>query len=157
MDEDSTSIESDEEHELFVVDPDDYQETKKLETIYRAKKHVHNVRENYDNVSTRSDKTHWESLLAKSIADYGSELLPLIEDALEEGLIDSEDVDFRNRGDGNASVVEFIIQDGGIVEDQERRRPTPAESMAAYRQIERIQRELGLGLDIEEDTGPAQI
>lgn len=152
--------ESTEEKSVFVVDPDNYQKTKKLKSIHQARDHVLDVRKNkHENMDQYKqfrgvwyDSYHRH--LAESVASYGHEVMPIIEEALENGAIDdellkvSEDMDIQT----------FVYSEGRVPsEDDELEAPSPTKTMAVYRQLDSVLRELGLGLDFEEDKGPANI
>jgi hypothetical protein len=84
---------------------------------------------------------------------YGSELLPLIEDALEVGILEEDDLETRY-----GSLREFVRYNGTVInEDGKLADREQTIYMAFYRQLDRIQRKLGLGLELEEDKGPASI
>lgn len=154
---------SEEDVEIFIADPEDYQKTKKLEAIHTAKEAVsEHYRNRTEKIAERRELEFEETAnevyrleLAQLVAQYGSELLPLIEEGIENDVID----------EGNLLVVEsppntiadVVVHEGHIKEDGEFRGLTPQESMIMYRQLQRIQRDLGLGLDIELDEGPAKI
>jgi len=159
--------EQDSEANLFVVDPDDYQKTKKLELIHKSKQEVLKVRnsrmkliEQYQDLSGRNQTglDIYQVKLAKTISQYGSELLPLIEESLENGTIEDNDLKVSlgsNRTDMN--VIKYIMNDGRIHHGGELTCPPDPNHLAIYRQLDRIQRKLGLGLELEEDKGPAEI
>jgi hypothetical protein len=171
MTEDSNTVEGvDDESELLVVDPDDYQKTKKLESINRAKKEVVKVRQDRtdiikemkeDFIGRNSGKQPIDlycNELARTVAQYGSELLPLIEEALEKGSLSEDDLRVslsENRIE--VDVVQFVTFDGRAEYKGELKFLPESNSMAVYRQLQRIQRKIGLGLDLEENKGPAEI
>jgi hypothetical protein len=156
---DSEKVEVDESDEsnLFVVDPDDYQKTRKLKAINDAKEHVHKLRRD---MPARTSKSEWSGIhsrLTEAVAMYGSELQPLIEDALQREVLEKEDLETEY-----CSVLEFIHFDGRIdrsdADDEiDLEAARPIEYMAVFRQLDRIQRKLGLGLQLQEDKGPAEI
>jgi hypothetical protein len=146
--------ESTDEKNVFVVDPDDYQKTRKLKAINDAKDYVRKRRQD-EPETAGSDE--WQGIhyrTAEAVAMYGSELLPLIEDALDQGILEEDDLETEY-----GSLREFITFDGRIPdhEREELADPKPYIYMAFYRQLERIQRKLGLGLQLQEDKGPASI
>ena len=146
--------ESPDEKNVFVVDPDDYQKTRKLKAINDAKDHVRKLRQDQP---YKAGQKEWQGIYtrtAEAVAMYGSELLPLIEDALDQGLLDEEDLETEF-----GSLRTFIIYDGRLPnhEKEEFQEPKPVVYMTFYRQLERIQRRLGLGLELREDRGPASI
>jgi hypothetical protein len=153
-----------EEATIMVADPDDYQKTKKLKSIYEAKNHVSNLRQNRnERVEYLGDNfkrvgggpAMFADELAASIADYGNELLPLIEEGKEKGVIEDDDLEAQIRPDDPISIEKFIILDGQIREGNDY--TSEVTSMAVFRQLQRIQRKLGLGLDLEEEQTPAEI
>jgi hypothetical protein len=162
-------VESEDEPSLYVVDSENYQKTKKLEAIYRAKREVMKVRQNrYDLINDLSDTfrgngvENYTHKLAKAVAVYGSELLPIVEDIAEAGGIDQEDLVVKCQSTrSEVNVGEFVNLDGRVLDKNGEKttteNPVEADVMRFYRQFERIQRELGLGLDIEEQQGPAEI
>jgi len=158
--------EANEDRDLYVVDPDDYQKTKKLEIIHQTKKEILKIRRNrgkliqeYDDGFRQSGIEIYESNLAQAVALYGSELLPLIEEGLDEGTLEKDDVTTRIAEDKIEMDVMFFIEfDGRILDDDgDCIRPPETNTMVIYRQLDRIQRKLGLGLDLEEDKGAAEI
>jgi hypothetical protein len=166
--EEAATVEEPDESKYLVVDPDDYQTTKKLESIYKTKQQVLNIRENRgdiikdmsDNFSTkqRTGLDMYSQRLSQAVAQYGSELLPLIEEGLEKGTLSEDDLVVslsEERLDVN--VVHFVKYDGRHKHNGEFINLPEPNSLAVYRQLERIQRRLGLGLDIEEQKGPAEI
>jgi hypothetical protein len=158
--------ESEKEKNVLVVDPDDYQRTKKLKLINKAKEEVISLRhDREDAIGYLGDNFAGEGIetyhmkLAQTVAQYGSELLPLIEEGLEKGALEEDDTITRKVPDQTKGldVVAFVQRDGRISNGNEARRPPEPLTLAIYRQLERIERELGLGLDLEEDKGPANI
>jgi len=148
-----------EEKNVFVVDPDDYQKTKKLKAIHNARDHVLDVRMNRQDNIDHYDKFSgpWYEAyhlhLAETVASYGHEVMPIIEEAKEEGVIDDDLLSIE----GPIHILEFIYTEGRVEEDGEMTVPSPVKTMAVYRQLDKILRELGLGLSFEEDQGPAEI
>jgi len=154
---DKTTVEEpDEDTNVFVVDPEDYQVTRKLKAINDAKDHVRTLRQNTPNKQTKSEWRGMRKRIGEAVAMYGNELLPLIEDAIEQGVLEQEDLE-TNGGYGN--VKTFIRNDGKRIDHDAKtsERPPPGYSMVFYRQLQRIERKLGLGLELQEDKGPAQI
>jgi hypothetical protein len=158
--------ESEKEKNVLVVDSDDYQKTKKLKLINKAKEEAISLRhDREDAIDYLGDSFERRGLdtyhmkLAQTVALYGSELLPLIEDGLEKGALEEDDTTTRKlphqtRG---LDVVAFVQRDGRISNGDETKWPPEPLTLAIYRQLERIERKLGLGLDLEEDKGPANI
>jgi hypothetical protein len=157
--------ESSEEKNVFVVDPDDYQKTKKLEIIHNTKQEVLNVRNNRSELivelgdNFRGDGIEiYQRRLAKTVAQYGSELLPLIEEGLANGTLEEDDLTSELSPEhAEMDVLTFIKMDGRIDYKDNLEYPPGPNSLAIYRQLDRIQRKLGLGLELQEDKGPASI
>jgi hypothetical protein len=145
----------DEESAVFVVDPDDYGKAKKIQAINDAKRYVRKIRQNDPEVASPKEWDSRYARLAEAVAFYGSELWPLIEDALERGALDYNE--YLIADGGELSVELFIRKDGSIERDERHRPASREESMKVYRQLERVQQELGLGLELEEDKGPVRI
>lgn len=154
MTEEEKTIEDD-ENSYLVVDPDDYQQTRKLKAINDAKDRVRELRK--DRPISTTAEGGWQGLhnrTAEAVAMYGSELLPIIEDALEKGALQKKDLETPH-----GSLETFIHCEGRLPnhEKEELREPSPIVYMAFYRQLERVQRRLGLGLELQENRGPATI
>lgn len=151
--------ESTEEKNVFVVDPDDYQKTKKLKAIHNARDHVLDVRKNKRDSTDHYDQFSgpwyeaYHQHLAETVASYGHEVMPIIEEAKEEGVIDDDLLSIED----SIHILEFIYTEGRVEEDGEMTTPSPVKTMAVYRQLDKILRELGLGLSFEDDQGPAEI
>jgi hypothetical protein len=146
--------ESTEEKNVFVVDPEDYQKTRKLKAINDAKDYVRKRRKDEPEVAGQSE---WQGIHyrnAEAVAMYGNELLPLIEDAIEQGTLEENDLETRH-----GHIREFIAYDGQIPdhEKEEMKDPDPTVYMTFYRQLQRIERKLGLGLELQEEKEPASI
>ena len=150
---------------IVVVDPDDYQKTKKLEIIHNTKQEVLNVRKNRSELilelgdNFRRDGIEvYQQKLAQTVAQYGSELLPLIEEGLENGTLEKDDLTSQFSPEHvEMDVLTFIQMDGRIDYKDDPECPPEPNSLAIYRQLDRIQRKLGLGLELQEDKGPAEI
>lgn len=153
-----------EKAKLYVADPEDYQKTKKLEAIHEARKAVQETRRNrVDDVEKYSEfRSDWlevyANILSEKVAHYGEELLPLIEEGLEKGILSEEDiqVDIPTE-DEPYHLIRFIEFDGKFVGDTPVEKSRPLEINAYFRQLNRIRRKLGFGLDIEENKGPAEV
>lgn len=142
---------------VFVVDPDNYSKTRKIKTINDAKEHVHELRRNMPKTAPKHAWSGIHTRLAEAVSIYGSELLPLIEDGLEHGILEQEDLETPY-----CSVDEFIHYDGKIDrsdsdDEFNLESAKPVEYMVVFRQLDRIQRKLGLGLELQEEKGPAEI
>lgn len=145
--------EVDEEPAVFVIDPDDYAKTRKLKAIADAKEHVWKLRRNRDDVMTKTKHSNRQDRIAQAVAGYGTLLLPLIEGGLEKGAIES-DMLVINQFD----IRGFVEYEGALpTDDDELEIASVPEAMKIYRRLEAIERELGLGLEINEETKPAQI
>jgi hypothetical protein len=152
---------SEEDVEIFIADPEDYQKTKKLEAIHKAKQKVSEHRMNrteitneyYDMEYQETGAEVYRYQLAQLVSLYGSELLPMIEDGLRKDVLNKNDMKATKMID----IRSVVTQEGKIKKNGEFQFLTPQDSMMVYRQLERIQRKLGLGLELEEDEGPAKI
>lgn len=166
---DRPSEKEDDEQSLYVVDSEEYQKTKKLESIYQAKKEYKRVRSEKSKIVQRYEtlyrnpKVSYYQHLASSLAMYGSELIPLVEDALEEGLLIEDDLMIEAIG-GNRqwNILELIRFDccieGDFISEKGKYTPLGDKNLNhVFRHLEKIQRKLGLGLEIESETEPAQI
>lgn len=162
--------ETDEDRSLLVVDPDDYQKTKRLKTINETKQDVIKIRRDREDWisklgdqfgSVRTGKKgvdFYAGKLGMAVAQYGSELLPLIEEGLEKGVLGEGDVTAQITEDKKKmDILRYIKYDGRIEIEGEIQYPPEPNALAVYRQLNRIQRKLGLGLELEEDKGPAEI
>ena len=86
---------------------------------------------------------------------YGLELMPLIEEAMRKGVIDESDLD---AGPMEPDIQTFVDVGGAVFDESgENRPPKQWEGMNYYQQLQRIERKLGLGLDLEEEQTPAEI
>jgi hypothetical protein len=154
----SQTIDTDDDNaEFLVVDSDDYQQTKNLEAIFKAKKQVRQLAQDPEWIERNSSeaKIQYNKKLCYAVCYYGSELLPLIEEATENEII-SEDITQLSWGE----IQAYITSNGHIPKNKDKdewTRAKPFQSMAVYRQLRRIERELGLGIKIEKKTEPAQI
>jgi hypothetical protein len=149
---------------VVVTDSEGYGQAQKLKHIYKAKRQVQDMRSNSEELVKEYDdywhQTHGRDVynreLASSVAEYGSELLPIIEGAREQGKLDTTDVTTDRFG---IRISDFVSTDGMDVDHEKRETEpySPLQSLAVYRQLNRILRDLGLGLELEENKGPAQI
>ncbi len=157
---------------VVVVDPDDYQKTQKLKAIDRAKKEYKKVKRNKTEEVEKLERWQnpleaYRSIRARRLADYGSELLPLLEEAIESGTLEESDLTCDlGRGNSSVKVDRFVRNGGNVYEDDGLTLPRtdgefgPAPLIicdSVYRQFERLERKLGLGLELEENKGPAEI
>lgn len=148
-----------EEATIMVADPEDYQKSKKLKAIHESKKRVREVIENkfeIVNEVRKGGKPHWRATFGNAIAVYGLEMMPLIEEAMRKGVIDESDLD---AGPMEPNIQVFVDVGGAVHDDDtgEVRPPEQWEGMNYYQQLQRIERKLGLGLDLEEEQTPAEI
>jgi len=149
---------------VVVTDSEAYGQTQKLKHIYKSKRKVQEMRRNSEELVKEYDdywhRTHGRKVynreLASSVADYGTELLPIIEQAKREGQLNAADTKTDRFG---IFVTDFISTDGMKVdhESEEVEPYKPLKTLAVYRQLNRILRKLGLGLELEENKGPANI
>ncbi|NMJ92755.1 hypothetical protein GLT81_00670 [Nanohaloarchaea archaeon] len=147
------TIVDEEDSNVFVVDPEDYQKTQKIKSINRARMNVLEHRKKTPNTAGSNEWKGINARLAETVADYGNELLPLIEDALEEDILDEDDLESEL-----CNIVEFIMLNGRTRDESgELEEPNPSYSMSVYRQLGRIERKLGLGLELETESEPAII
>lgn len=140
-----------EDAKLYVADPDDYAKTRKLKALADAKAHVRKVRKDRPGTATDDEWKNLNIRLAEAVASYGHELMPLLEEAKENGVIGDDDLDLGIRG--GTSVGQYIVADGRIEErDANRFEPAPPHvAMAVYRRLQKIERKLGLGLSLHEE------
>lgn len=140
--------ETDETAEIYVADPDDYAKTRKLKALNDAKSHIRKIR---NDRPMRASSKEWEGMnrrLAEAVASYGHELLPILEDAEQAGILDTDDYYAR----GNTDIRSFIITDGMVeVDDGEFDHPNRPDLMAVYRHLQKLERKLGLGLQLDEN------
>ena len=155
---------SDDSSTVVVTDSENYGRTQKLKHIYRAKKQVQEMRRNseelvkeYDDYwSNEHGKVVYQRKLASTIAEYGSELLPVIEEARRDGQLELHHTTTQSF---KLDIKEFVRTDGHKVdtESEEVEPHSVPKSLDVYRQLNRILRKLGLGLELEEEKGPAEI
>jgi len=149
---------------IVVVDPDDYQKTQKLKAIEEAKKEYRKYNRNRGQILVEFDE-YWKDAIgayqserAMRLAEYGTELMPLIEEGLEKGGLTEEDMKCSLGDDFREIDIRRVITYGGRVFKDGEMEPIPTlYSNEVYRQLERIERKLGLGLELETDKGPAEI
>ncbi|MFB9324220.1 hypothetical protein [Cryptosporangium minutisporangium] len=149
---------------IVVVDPDDYQKTQKLKAINEAKKEYRRYKRQKTEIlqkleeNWRNHQEAYEAERAMRLAEYGTELMPLIEEGLEKGALTEEDMKC-SLGDGFREVdIRKVVRNGGWIFKDGETEPIPTlNSDEVYRQLERIERKLGLGLELETDKGPSEI
>ena len=155
---------------ILVVEPDDYRKTQKLKAIQDAKDKYREFTLNRSERFRELDDT-WanpkeamKNEEATSLAMYASELLPLIEEGLDTGTLSEEDLKVET-DELTSSIIdksemdirEIVDLQGQIWVDDERQSIPRKYQKRVYRQLERIERKLGLGLELEENKGPAEI
>jgi hypothetical protein len=149
---------------IVVVDPDDYQKTQKLKAINEAKKEYRKYKRQKSEILQElteqwiNSEEVYDSERGMRLAEYGTELMPLIEEGLEKGALTEEDMKC-SLGDGFREIdVRKVVTNGGRVFKDGEMEPIPTlNSDEVYRQLERIERKLGFGLELETDKGPAEI
>jgi len=160
----AVELDVDEDAEVYVSDPEEYLKTRKLKLINRAKERVHETRENrleyteYEFSGVWYETYHTD--LAEAVAGYGNELLPIAKGAVEKGALSQSDLEKPNTPFDEARLVSlevFVILEGRIPEDGEAHPPEPPITMGYYRQLQTIERKLGLGIELEEQIGPAEL
>ena len=137
---------------LYVADPDDYARTRKLKALSDAKAHV---RKMHNNRPGRATDDEWDGLnarLAEAVALYGHELYPLLEEAEQRGILGDGDY-YTNTGE-KKDVRNLIRTNGRIGNPAEGdvRFAAPYEAMAIFRHLQKLERKLGLGLTLEEQS-----
>ena len=154
---------------IVVVDPDDYHKTQKLKAINEAKKEYRRYKRQRSEILQKLEEKWmnpeeaYHSERSMRLAEYGTELMPLIEEGLEKGALTEEDMKcslghgFREIGFREIDVREVVTNGGRIFEDGEMEPIPTLNSDEVYRQLERIERKLGFGLELETDKGPAEI
>jgi hypothetical protein len=152
MSDDGEPIGEAEDTKLYIADPDDYARTRKLKALSDAKGHVRKLR---NDMPTTANKREWNGIharLAEAVASYGHELLPLLEEAEDNGIIG--DGDFYTNTGHKRDVRNLIYTDGRVGDpaEEEVGVPAPHESMAIFRHLQKLERKLGLGLELEEQT-----
>jgi hypothetical protein len=149
----SEPSESDQGADLSVPDPDDYHRTQKLKTIHQARRNVQKIHRNKRSNMDRYEG--WDSAwydvyhkeLAEAVASYGHEVLPIVEEAHSEGVIDESEV----TDPSGRHIAEFVANEGLIKEEGDHfTAPDAKASMSIYRQLDRILRQVGLGVSLEE-------
>ena len=149
---------------IVVVDPDDYHKTQKLKAITEAKKEYRKYKRQRSEILQKLEEKWinpeeaYESERGMRLAEYGTELMPLIEEGLEKGALTEEDMKC-SLGFGSREIdVRKVVKNGGRIFEDGEMEPIPAlNSDEVYRQLERIERKLGFGLELETDKGPAEI
>ena len=149
---------------VIVTDSENYGRTQKLKHIYSAKEEVQKVRKRSEEL-VREYNDYWNGThgrevydreLASNVAEYGSELLPVIEEARSD---DQLELHHMTTQSFKIDIREFIRTDGMKFDNEsDQAEPyTKLKSLDVYRQLNRILRKLGMGLELEEEKGPAEI
>lgn len=138
--------ETEEGAKMYVADPDDYAKTRKLKAINDTKAYVRKTRNDMRPGMTQPEYDLSISLLGQAVASYGHELLPLLLEAEENGTLEEDDFYATDGLD-----VRYLIVSDGLIQDgpDSNREPRSFESMAIYRQLQILERKLGLGLTLE--------
>jgi len=154
--------ETDESVKLYVADPDDYAKTRKLRAINDAKAHYRGFtterNERHKNLTNqvRFPADELERQEAEALALYASELLPLIDEAIQKGSLSEDDlVVERDRVVNNAtegremSIREVARTQAYIPTNGEPQPLHKSFQMKVFRELEKIEREIGLGIGLE--------
>lgn len=149
---------------IVVVDPDDYQKTQKLKAINETKREYRKYKRQKSEIlqklreRLRNPEEAYNSERGMRLAEYGTELMPLIEEGLKKGALTEDDMKCRLGDDFREIDVRDVVTNGGKVFKGGKMYPIPALiADEVYRQLERIERKLGFGLELETDKGPAEI
>lgn len=155
-----------EDPEVLIVDPDDYQRTKKLETIHKTRQQVIEIRQSKTKMATDNpfSKTNWQDVynaeLREAVSQYGIELYPILKVALEEGTLSEDSLIVDTHHYGEVHIFGFIDRDGIMKRedsDDIEEFVHPVDSLKIYRRLDTLMQQLGLTLDLEETKPPAQI
>ena len=144
--------ETDESAKLYVSDPDDYAKTRKLKAINDAKAHVRKRRNNRPSEATQDEWSGINARTAEAVASYGNELLPILEEAEAAGTLENDDYEIEGMK-WDVDVRTYIRFDGRMPNEHNDGLdyPPPAVFMAVYRQLERLERKVGIGPSLEAD------
>jgi hypothetical protein len=158
---DKTPVEESDREAFVIGDPEEYQKKKKLQSIYKRRERILKLSEDrtklveeYGSTYRETGKDIWKGEYATACAEYGNELLPLITDAIEKGELDGS---LMHMDEGNIDIYHFIVSQGKRHTGDDLETPEPFVVMNIYRRLDNIMRELGLGLNLEEQKGPAEI
>lgn len=150
---------------IVVVDPDDYQRTQKLKAIQEAKDEYKRYKRNKSEILMEmkevwvNGEEAYRRERGERIADYATELIPLIEEGIERGPLTEEDT-ITSLGPEyeNIDIIRVAKFSGHVnAGDGELASLSAPNCDDIYRQLERIERKLGLGIELELDKGPAKI
>jgi hypothetical protein len=161
--------ETTDEKSVFVVDPDEYHKTQRFKAIAETKGRVREAKNEVTKSETEQLRNNRQT--AKLVVAYGNELLPLIKEGKEKGTLCEDDLLIKTtppneEKDGTLGhIVRYIESDGRLISDNAKdivRYPSspyqnPLIYNSAYRCLLNIEKELGLGIDLEEKKGPAEI
>ena len=145
--------ETDESAKLYVSDPDDYAKTRKMKAINDAKAHVRKRRNNRPPKATQDEWSGINARTAEAVASYGHELLPLLEEAEAAGTLEADDYEVTALK-WDVDVRTYLRFDGQLPNEHDdglEYPPSPV-LMAVYRQLERLERKIGIGPSLEEDS-----
>jgi hypothetical protein len=199
----AVELDVEEDAEVYVSDPEDYLRNQRLKAIHNAKKEVRKARKAASEATTNKESQVAQKRLVAAVSTYGAEILPLVEEGVQRGLINDEDLSTTVR-----TVKEFVVNQGRMTNpeweearEEERgrladdgtiicRRSTSGSAdsfpglsnqegnrfdapeikqikkrklatvetcMIIYQDLSRVQRKLGAGLELEEQTGPAKL
>jgi hypothetical protein len=164
------TVVDEESSNILVVDPEDYSKTRKLKSIQEAKDHYKSfiVDENEWNKRLHNQYMNgqeaYERQRSEALAMIGSELLPLIERGLEKGGLSESDMKleadngvYKYFNGKEVDIREIIESQGKILHKGETKVLPRYFQQKIYRQFERIEQKLGIGLEIEEEKDPAEI
>lgn len=156
--------ETDEQADIYVADPDDYAKTRKLKAINDAKEnykeYITNETKVYDRLADTwaNPEEAFKHNKAEALALYGSELLPLVEQGLDGGALSEEDLKVETDRltasiVGKAEMdIRKVVDNRGLIWANDERQSIPHKYQdRIYRQLERIEGKLGLGLSLESD------
>jgi len=143
---------TDESAKLYVADPDDYAKTRKLKAINDAKAHVRKRRNNRPPEATQDEWNGINARTAEAVASYGHELVPILEEAEAAGTLESDDYEVTAMK-RDVDVRTYIRFDGRMPNEHDDglEYPPPPVIMAVYRQLERLERKVGIGPSLEAD------
>ena len=144
---------------VVVTDSENYSETQKLKHIYELKRdvttHIANrfelvkkYRQEYSN-----PKYTYQERLADKVALYVNEVIPLLESA---DSIDESDYQV-DRVNSKVDIQTFAETHGLSASGNELEPHSKIESKAVFHETNELIREIGLGVELEEETEPASI
>jgi hypothetical protein len=153
-------VESEEsETTVVVTDSENYSETQKLKHIYELKKEVsRHISNRFELVKKYSEefanpKYVYRERLSDKVALYVNEVIPLLESA---DSIDKSDYQL-DRVNKDVNVLTFAETHGVSLNAGELEPHTKFVSKCVFHKTNELIREIGLGVDLEEETEPASI